>query len=396
MTKLHTVSPREQVGRDTLERFNAQVRAASMACLSILEGKEVTKIYCEFHDDFVIEKVIGNTSKYVFVQVKTKGKLRDIWGVNDVFGILKKATAKKLQSDQSIRDSFVGKLLQHTINFPDTCASIVFMTNTHIDEDIENLLNDISGEIKGKHCNVLIDRFNHCFFENNKDEDIQNHYTNNEIINILRKLNVETDVEYLKEKSDTFNSIARNAIYKYSEIDLEYSEANEIIISLLNLVNRKSSVKITDLTPENILKCSAIDIDDLLEILSISKNAYHEFLNNGDENAIKTASVIERTLRRAGASDNEIQFCADCKIKWDYWIRHNRHILSKIDFNSIDGHLEDVVKKLAMGGGIIRLSALRQYILSLIETLKVENLLFDLNQDIIVGGIFSKIVGHEK
>ena len=301
MTQLHTVSPREQVGRDTLERFNAQVRAASIACLSILEGKDVKKIYCEFHDDFVIEKVIGGTSRYIFVQVKTKGKLRDIWGVNDVFGILKKATAKKIQRDESIRESFVGKLLQHTINFPDTCESIIFMTNTHVDVDIENLLGEISDNAKGKHSSILIDRFNYCFIE-----DSGNHLADNEIINNLQKLKIETDVEYLKDKSDTFSSIARSTIYKYSEIDLEYSEANEIIISLLSLVNKKSSVKISNLSSENILNSSAIDIDDLLEILSISKNAYHDFLNNGDENAIKTASVIERTLRRAGSSDNEI------------------------------------------------------------------------------------------
>lgn len=396
MTTLHTVAPREQVGRDTLERFNAQVRAASMACLSILEGKEVKKIYCEFHDDFVIEKIIQGKSKYFFVQVKTKGKLREIWGVNDVFGILKKTTAKKIQSDQSIRDSFAGKLLQHTMNFPDTCESIIFMTNTHVDEDIETLLVDISNDVKGKHSAVLVDRFNHCFIENYKDESSENHLDDKGITDRLKKINIETDVEYLKDKSDTFSSIARNTIYRYSEIDLEYSEANEIIISLLSLVNKKSSVKITHLTPENILNCSAIDIDDLLEILSISKNAYYDFLNNGDENAIKTASVIERTLRRAGSSNQEIQFCAECKIKWDFWVRHNRHILSKMDFNSIDGHLEDVVNKLAMGGGIIRLSLLRKYVLELIELLKSEELLFDLDSDIIIGAIFSKIVGHEK
>ncbi|MEG1313274.1 MAG: hypothetical protein RSD40_03070 [Bacilli bacterium] len=270
------------------------------------------------------------------------------------------------------------------------------MTNTHVDEDIENLLAEIADDVKGKHSNVLINRFNHCFIENYKDANSKNHLENIEIAKTLKKLNFETDVEYLKDKSDTFSSIARNTIYKYSEIDLEYSEANEIIISLLSLVNKKSSVKITNLTPENILNCSAIDIDDLLEILSISKSAYHDFLNNGDENAIKTASVIERTLRRAGSSNQEIQFCADCKIKWDFWVRHNRHILSKMDFNSIDGHLEDIVNKLAMGGGIIRLSALRKYVLEVIEILKSEGLLFDLESDVIIGGIFSKIVGHEK
>ncbi|MDH8538569.1 dsDNA nuclease domain-containing protein, partial [Klebsiella pneumoniae] len=54
MAELHEVKPREQAGRDTLERYNAQIRAASIACLSILEGKDVKRVFCEFHDDFVI------------------------------------------------------------------------------------------------------------------------------------------------------------------------------------------------------------------------------------------------------------------------------------------------------------------------------------------------------
>ncbi len=98
MTELHEVKPREQAGRDTLERYNAQIRAASIACLSILEGKDVKRVYCEFHDDYVIEKNIANDIHYTFVQVKTKEKLREIWKLRDVFGILKRKSAKKPQT----------------------------------------------------------------------------------------------------------------------------------------------------------------------------------------------------------------------------------------------------------------------------------------------------------
>ncbi|WP_146135911.1 dsDNA nuclease domain-containing protein, partial [Yersinia pseudotuberculosis] len=135
MNELHEIKPREQAGRDTLERYNAQVRAASIACLSILEGKDVVRVYCEFHDDFVIEKNKLGKIAYSFVQVKTKDKLSDIWKLNDVFGILTRNSKKKPQTDEKVVNSFIGKLIQHTVNFPETCENIIFMTNTHVNED---------------------------------------------------------------------------------------------------------------------------------------------------------------------------------------------------------------------------------------------------------------------
>lgn len=394
MVKLHEISPREQVGRDVIERFNAQIRAASMACFSILEGKDTKKIYCEFQDDFVIEKVIGDTTKYVFVQVKTKRKLSDIWNINDVFGILKKETKTKVQSDENIRNSFIGKLLQHTINFPDTCDKVVFMTNTHVDDDIVTLLLDLSNNYNGKHSKVLIDRFNKCFHDNGNIE--KNNFSDEDIIFKLKKLEIETDVEYLKEKFDAFYSIARDSIYKYSEIDLEYNEVNEIMISLLNLVNKKSSVKIDVVNQENIEVSSGIGIDDLLKVLSISHKAYHDLLDSGDQNAIKSASIIERTLRRAGASDEQILFCSDCKIKWDSWVRNNRHILSRIDLISIDSYFQDSLNELSKGSMIIGISFLKHLVLKLKEELGNNGLLFDLDDETIIGGILSKVIGYKK
>ncbi|MDH8308061.1 DUF4297 domain-containing protein, partial [Klebsiella pneumoniae] len=75
--------------------------------------------------------------------------------------------------------------------------------------------------------------------------------------------------------------------------------------------------KINDCSSENIKKLAGIDIDDLLDVLSISKRAYYDFLDNGDEHALKSASVIERLLRKAGANDMEVDFFTRCKIKWD-------------------------------------------------------------------------------
>jgi hypothetical protein len=67
---LETKKPREQSGRDSFNRYRAQVRSAAMASLSILEGEDIDKVYCDLHDDFVVRKKESNCYSYVFYQVK--------------------------------------------------------------------------------------------------------------------------------------------------------------------------------------------------------------------------------------------------------------------------------------------------------------------------------------
>lgn len=394
MAELHEVKPREQAGRDTLERYNAQIRAASIACLSILEGKDVKRVFCEFHDDFVIEKVIASDIRYTFVQVKTKEKLREIWKLRDVFGILKRKSAKNPQTDEMIRDSFIGKLLQHTINFGESCNEIVFLTNTHVDEDIENIIDDIVSEtFSNTHCKLIIDSFNNCFISIQEDHE---KLDIDAIKQKLKKLKFETDVEYIKSKHETFEILAKQKIFKFSEIELSHTEAKEILFSLLALVNSKSSVKINDCSSKNIKKLAGIDIDDLLDVLSISKRAYYDFLDNGDEHALKSASVIERLLRKAGANDMEVDFFTRCKIKWDQWLRNNRHIISEFDYITIDREINATLDKLTFLHGNLFLSNLRTFINELYDSLHQNNLLHSLDKEALTGSLFSRLVERSK
>lgn len=72
MAELHEVKPREQAGRDTLERYNAQIRAASIACLSILEGKDVKRVFANFTMILSLKKSL----LVIFVTHLYKSKLR--------------------------------------------------------------------------------------------------------------------------------------------------------------------------------------------------------------------------------------------------------------------------------------------------------------------------------
>jgi hypothetical protein len=298
--------PREQSGRDSFSRYKAQVRSAAVATLSILEGSEIDRVYCDLHDDFVVRKSDTNGFSYLFYQVKTKGKLNHNWTLNEVFGL---NSRNKNQKQKMIKESFVGKLLLHTVVFDKYCNAVVFQTNIHNHDDVVELLTDIeSGEFSHKFSKVLVDNFNDCFKNELKKEKLEN-LSQGKIQANLSKLVFETDVQYLKQSDNSFEPLVRETIYKYSEVDLERAELKEILLKLLDLVEKKSSGIIENLTAESIEELAGISIDDLLSILSISKDAYQNLLEGGDSKAIKSASIIKRSLLKAGAGMAEVEYC---------------------------------------------------------------------------------------
>ena len=385
---LETKNPREQNGRDSFSRYKAQVRSASMASLSILEEGDVDRVYCDLHDDFVVRKKNSNGYSYVFYQVKTKGKQNYNWSVNDLFGLSSTIKDQKKQCTKKIKDSFIGRLLLHTVVFDEYCNSVVFQTNINNSDGVEKLLKDIAdGTFQDKFSEVLISRFNNCF-----PEEISSELSINEIKKKLSKLKFETDVQYLKNGDDNFEPLAREKIYKFSEIDLEHIESKEILMKLLELVERKSSGVITELTSESIEEFAGISINDLLPILSISKDAYMQLLKGGDHRAIKSASIIQRTLSAAGASNEEVEYCSRCKTNWDLWLRKNRHVISEFELQTISSKIRGLLNNSVQNGSSFRLDKLSRPIKDLVKQLDSEELLFDLNVELIFGGVFAELV----
>lgn len=279
--KLHEIKPREQAGRDTLARYKAQTRAAAIAALAILEASTVDRVYCDYHDDFVVRATSCSGFRYKFVQVKTKKKQNANWTINEIFGLKAKIKNQDKQDSDAIRDSFAGKLLSHTVNFLFSCDEVVFLTNINFDDRVEELCLDIkSSKFSDPYAIELAKRFNVCFPCSAAT------LGQSDIYELLKKLTFEADVEYVKEKEEGFFPIAGQKIFDYSEIDLSRSEAKRIIIDLLSLVERKSSGEISDFSETNIDCQASIGIADLLEIMAISTDAYELLRAGGDVKAI--------------------------------------------------------------------------------------------------------------
>ena len=386
--ELHHSPPREQSGRDSFGRYKAQVRSAAIAALSILEGKKVDRVYCDLHDDFVIRKKDSKGFSYLFHQVKTKGKQNHNWTLGEVFGLNSKLKDQSKQDNKKIKESFVGKLLLHTIVFDESCNGVVFQTNIHTSDDVNKLLNDIElGVYSNKYSEVILQKFNSIF-----GEEIESKLSEEQIKQNLSKLSFETDVQCLKTSNNYFEPEVREKIFTYSEVDLDLIELKEIMLKLLDLVETKSSGVIPELTHESIEKLAGIAIDDLLSVLSISKDAYQILKDGGDSTAVKSASIIQRCLIGAGAGNKEVKYASKCKTDWDIWLRLNRHVIREYDLNTITQQVGSLFLDSIGHNHLIKLVELKVPIENLIKKLIEQNLIYDLTEDLIFGGVLSELV----
>lgn len=375
---IHDIKTREENGRDTIKRFHAQFRAASLEVVKILENNSIDMVYCDYHDDFVVRENINDEYKYNFYQVKTKEKQNYLWNIKDLFGL---QTRNKEIDLSLIKNSFIGKMLLHTINFKSSCTSITFLTNINIDDNVEMIKSDIINDsFTDKNTLILIENFNKCFLT--KDDDL----VENKIKEHLKKLKFDTNNVYLlKDNSDDFYEKMRTKILKYSEIDLQYIESREITDNLILLIDKKSRVKLSDLTKEELDDACGINIEDILSVLSISKNAYYKLKEGGDDQAIRNASILQRTL--ADTVPENLEYCSKVKTDWDNWLRKNRHILPEFELNELFMELDSVISKSSILESV-SFKVLMHEIKDLEQNITIESL----NKELLLGGALSFLV----
>ncbi|WP_226800293.1 dsDNA nuclease domain-containing protein [Burkholderia sp. Z1] len=335
MDIIHDKAPRETVGRETTNRFRMQFQAAAFAALEILSGKDVDRVYCDYHDDFVVRRNVGGSIEYHFFQVKTKGRANQQWKVDEVFSLKKREKLDTQEKLAAVRNSIAGKLLVHTIEFGEQCRGATVLSNVHFQDDVFEVREGLMvGKSNRAYVTQLIDKFCEIFSPSNPLSD-------DELKAAKSKLTF-LQVSYLGETLEPFADAARNAIWKHSEIDLHKHEVDEIANSLVNLVESKSCAPIGGLTKEQIEIIAGIGLGDLLKVLSISTEVYKNLLDGGDPAAIKAASILQRQLKTAGAPESMIETASRAKVSWDVWLRTARHTFPEFDLGLL---LEDIDTK---------------------------------------------------
>jgi hypothetical protein len=342
VAKIELVPAVEQAGRDTISRFDMQFQAAAYAALEILNGV-ADCVYCDFHDDFVVRKLVDGRPSYHFFQVKTKKKLNHQWGLNDVFGMKKRGQGTDKASLERIRRSFAGKLLCHGIVFGDQCDEVTLLTNVHFEDGVIETVEEL--RCKSHKCaaaTFLSKHFSAVFALEPEAAADSGTAT-------LAKLSLRPGVSYIGEDREAFAGAARRAIHKYSEIDLDHYETQALANGLVDLVFKKSKTPLAGARPDDIERLVGIRLEDLLDALSISKGVYEAIRKDAeDPKALKTASTLQRWLGAAGASEPMIEFAAQKKVDWDLWLRNARHSYSptmlETLFHAIDALFEEWMK----------------------------------------------------
>lgn len=383
--KLHEIDPREQKGRDTIDRFRAQFKAASLESLALLENGEMERVYCDFHEDYVVKHLINSNPKYRFVQVKTKSKLNHQYSILEIFG-LKKQPKKSPIHD--LAGSFAGKLLLHVEKFGKSCKSIEICTNVNFDDEVEQIIEEIqSKRPPSKNTATLIS-------ETKKLIPSLATKSDSEAIDFLSHLLLIPRKQILNEEEDVFVSQASSKIYKYSEINLNPIEVRKIIIQLLSLIEERSSTPLSSSITERDLDAKAsINLDDMLDILCISRSAYYALKASGDEKAIKSVSILQRMLKRSGYSDSTVDTFAGFKCSWEAWYRTNRHDLLEFRLAIAKEKIVQIASKISTGH--VDMNSIVGEISSLTSELRNYLGRQDISEELAFGAVLSELVKGE-
>jgi hypothetical protein len=147
-------------GGDTLRRFRYQATYAAILSLSLLEDNtEISAIYCEHHEDILIQKCDG---KFIGIQVKTNDDKKQ----------------EPLKSNHEPVIETIRRFIQHELKFPDQFEKYIIAANCGFSDKTNNTNN----------LKYLLNLAQKVDIDNlDIDEDLKNWLDN--------KLNNETDVK---------------------------------------------------------------------------------------------------------------------------------------------------------------------------------------------------------
>lgn len=382
-TILISTAPTEEVGRETLSRYDMQFQAAAYAALEILEGSGVVCVFCDFHDDFVVKRESAGVSTYHFYQVKTKGKLNHQWSLLEVLGFKKRGQSDDNEALKRIRTSFLGKLLDQGVKFRESCAGVTLLSNVHFEDAVIALVDEWKArKNESKAANLLVGKFSEIF-------TIDPPLAVSEVQDTLAKLSLSPAVGHIATDREPFVNSSRTAIYKYSEVDLDFFEISDLANNLLDLVYQRSKGALSDVAMTSIEARAGIVLDDLLRVLSISPSAYRALLGGEDDKVIKTASILQRVLKASGASSTMIEYASVQKVAWDMWFRDARHTYSDFDLEFLLQELDKTCRAWRNSGATFDdLQVLIAKFLALNSVAKFQTI----TKELALGGILAALV----
>lgn len=146
---------------------------------------------------------------------------------------------------------------------------------------------------------------------------------------------------------------------------------------------------VAGLTKEKIDLATGIGLEDVLSVLSISTAVYRNLVNGEDPAAIKVASILQRQLKAAGASETMVEAASRAKVSWDVWLRTARHTFPEFELELLLSDIDMKCKAWILSGSA--LADLRKLI-DEVGGSDVAKRFLALDTDLLFGGFCSSIV----
>lgn len=341
--QLHEVDPREQAGASSGDRFEFQYHQAAADALHVLDESQVACVYCEWHDDYVIEA--AGIVAYRFHQVKTRSSSQGPWTLNEFFGI--KRTRGPSGAVSVTADSIFGRLLDHVAKFGDRCECFVFVSDAGASNDFEGLLDAVRSEtgpdsLSGDSATE---------FEKLQSALVSVHstLTRQNLFAFLSKLYIREALGKLGDLK-ACRTLIGGRIYEMSEVNLTMSEAQKIGANLVAAVRERSHrvLKVLPASTTELRATKGLVLDDVLRILSLSSAGYRELQSSGRDRVV-TLSRLHRLCQRSNVPEVIIPDLCRLKTNWEAWWIAQRHHVNSLDLISMKKACADVLSVHAKG-----------------------------------------------
>jgi hypothetical protein len=333
MMRLGEIAPRERAGADTARRYEYQYQQTARAALTLLDDtvKHVC-VYCDWHDDYVIE-VGAPPTRYVFHQVKSRNSSQGPWSFAQFFGVRKKKAQKPAQTAPEVStDAIAPLMLLHHRNFSDSCQGVAFVTNAGIHPDLEAFLGQLRGvstpsALSGD-ARIAFDHVASAYLA--AEEPLTN--SAEDLFLWMRGITIYTDQGNITNETMALIEIGVQ-IEEFSEIPLLQQESLLIARQIVGRVRTKATHKLTVIpTPDGALRAQkGIIVDDLLKVLSLSQAGYEALKRGESKDTVKTLSRLQRYCRDHHLGDVVAHVCR-FKADWGVWRTIERHFILSANY----------------------------------------------------------------
>jgi hypothetical protein len=343
--RLGQVEPRERVGAQTGRKYEYQYERTARAALDLLTDTAThVCVYCDWHDDYVIERDDPPT-RYVFHQVKARTSSQGPWTFRDLFGVLRKKAAKAASKGSAKLDktAIVPRMLLHHANFADACSGVVFVTNAGLDPQLAHFLETVARAITVDQLpadsRIAFDHLASAYGATSPPLAA----SATDLLSWIRGLKVHTDQGQLESADAALLEIA-DVVFHYSEIELGQRQAKQIAREIVSQVRAKVAHRTTIVpaSDEQLRRDKGIVISDLLSVLSLSAQAYEALKTGTGTDTVKTLSRLQRFCDKYGMQKHIVPI-SEFKAGWDVWRTIERHNVSGADFLLLEDRAAEVL-----------------------------------------------------